>query len=230
MKCAYCKKEVPFSSNYCPNCGNRIEKESCIGDIWSSVDDFSKGNIIMNGVILGKTSLEELTQKYDVEHSFDEYAADINKNIEVVITDYKISDVDSLNSRLDEYINPSAVNEIKLLNAEQVVNEVRVRFVEEGKDIECPFMSELGFTRHCYPFEKESNICIFKEMGWIQIQNIKTRDKDQSVATFVTKQPNQNEDFIFARICRKRIEFYTNLMREWISYKTGELIHAMDFY
>ena len=68
MKCPHCNQDHPEGTKFCPETGERIvnkEVHNAPSSIksWSTQQDFDRGDIIVDGVILGKTNLSELRKR-----------------------------------------------------------------------------------------------------------------------------------------------------------------------
>lgn len=182
----------------------------------SSVEDFRHGNIIIDGVILGRTPLSEL-KKYPIGNSYPE-------------DDYELLDGDALASgimhaeTIDRLLELSNQHSSELLYKEK--DKVSCFCFYDWEKI--PFMKEIlgsNYSEKNKVVEDEMEIVnLVESNGFVRIDPIILNDKEIShrdVICFISNIPNYYGDYVELWYRRGEFTILVNRRREWTTYYDG---------
>ena len=237
MKCPHCNQEHPEDTKFCPETGEKIfihiPHITSDGKKWSSMGDFEKGDIVVDGVVLGKTSLSELRRQGREIDTIDYETGQESKMFSFNIGDCgrssgiipRYTHID-LNGRESIYKNPLAYNKEAYLN---LYNKVAGFALELWDDN--PLLAVIGVEDKGnggddddFVFDCNEIADSLEEHGYIRIENYLAKDTSDRMR-FVHNEPNSNGDYVFITLDSEQemIFFSVNDVSEWTSYRTGKV-------
>lgn len=188
---------------------------------WSSTDDFKKGDIITDGIILGKSNLPELRKrglKIETEDM-------TGKNHLYFV---QICDNDTVYAFISRLTHNSL--ELWPFDKKAILHLYNYVF-SIGVSLEiwnsCPLLSAIGIEPQNedeeFDFDEISDLLV--EKGYIRIDNLQYEDSERYLE-FVHIEPNSNGDYVFVSLDveQENISFSVNLATECKSFITGEII------
>ena len=239
MKCPHCNQAHRDDTIFCPNTGKRIfdsdSNQSKKQPKWSSLYDFEKGDIIIDGVVLGKTTLKELRQRdFEIDTIDFETRKESNCYTFYLGESSMITGIISrltyrdLEKSCQRYKNPSAFNKDAALEKYNIVVEFALNIWDEG----CPLISVIGIEDKSedednFEFDYNEITDILEEHGYMRIENYMVREMDDC-RMFVHDSPNSNGDYVFVTLDSEQemIFFSVNEVTEWASYRTGRIFRV----
>jgi hypothetical protein len=194
---------------------------------WSSADDFCKGDIIADGVVLGKTKLSDLRKRgieietidFETGEEGNMFYAYLGKggSITASISRFTYKDFEGIKDDRRSIL----LDKKTVLQSYNVVTG----FKFELWDDECPFLAVIGIE----PVEEDVDELDFVEIsdileqaGYVRIENWTKRT--EGIKKYVHTQPNSNGDYVFVTLDSEQemLFFSVNDVIECTSYITGE--------
>lgn len=217
----YGKSDIPSHYKFCPECGTKLSSEETGKGRYtfnprksiSSVEDFRHGNIIIDGVMLGRTSVNELKQFKQHWKYKDKYEL-MDGNVMADVAEMTSEEYDDLlnGSDLDEYDNQQMI----LLR-----NKVIQFTLSNWKDIS--FFKEIGLDKY-YPWSGETDKNkgiegLLEDNGYIRIEHPFPANEVEDEMCFIN--PTSNDDgFLIVIDCIPKTswEIAVYPFREWEKY------------
>ena len=213
----------PPDTQFCPRCGAKLEEKQKPKDEYvfnprkkmSSVEDFRHGNIVIDSIILGRTSASEL-EKFKDEYSDDSYCELLDESVHV----YGGLSLEQMKRIL----------EINKQSDSQLISAMRDR-VYDFSVYECnkiQFLKEIGFNEH----DDDDNIVkLFESNGYVRIEppviSEEWKEKlskglDIEGLYFISLEPNAyGNHVLISRELFGPLTIRVNWLREWTTYYDG---------
>lgn len=191
---------------------------------WSSAEDFERGDIVLDGVVLGQTTLQELMydeqfEEFSVERNNDDnFVSFMNKDISGCIFDYSYKNI----KKVTELPSAMAINEKILLNREKIVTGIGCK-MNSRLFKNAHFVVKLGLDAVVVDWEA---VNIIESHGYDRIED----PEDNDGISFVRKEKDTVGNRIFLNLSTdlKDLTFVINYFTQWTDYKTGK-VHIDDY-
>ena len=208
----YGRNDIPAHYNYCPECGSPL-----IGE----VPPPPGRDIAYNGVILGKTSLQDL-RYMGVEVHFDQgsYFALLNEEFEIMVSIFRLKP-DEFEEYKNKFSEVGVPNKECFLNKHNIVNTLCFKSLNH-----CTILNDFYINDDS---DEDEIVDILEDNGWMRIENpYKNEDDDEDDDMFFVRLlPDALGNMVFLAINlydyseRPQVAFFTNFFKEWKSYSTG---------
>lgn len=209
MKCPNCYREIPPDSKFCPDCGCEMYTQS---RLCSSIEEFEKGDIIINGITLGLTNRRFFTLSSEFEqNSLGFY----NVNSPRIIFSALRRNVPTQNDK--EFFN-QPIDTKEFINEIGITNSITI-FSDYIPNI--PFLSSIhGLFRDKDNYRIAENI---EDNNYVIIENITPEWPE--AAWLVSKSRNSLGNFVFIMV-RNYIEISQNVVAKCINIHTKQIIYC----
>lgn len=239
MKCPHCNQDHPEGTKFCPETGERIvnkEVHNAPSSIksWSTQQDFDRGDIIVDGVILGKTNLSELRKRgcdidtldYETGRESNVYSVYLGNGGRIIGLVSRLTYKD-LEQKSEGRKNPLAFNKEALLNLYSKVVSFGIKLGdEENLLLQVIGVEDKGGggDDDDFVFDYSEIADNLEEHGYMRIESFMVKDMGDCVF-FIHNESNSNGDYVFITLDpeQEMIFFSVNDVTEWTSYRTGQV-------
>lgn len=218
----YMKPDLSRTFKFCPECGTKLSCEEKGKDTYmfnprksiSSVEDFRHGNIIVDGIILGRSPVSEL-KKFKIDwHYKDRY-----KLLDGNIYAFDAKPSEEL-EELEEKFRQSKRYNFQL--AQSYTKVVSALICYNWEDI--PFLKDIGLDKH-YTWlgdedEKNEIVELLEKNGYVRIEP--DEDTNNDGLLFISVNPNAYGHHILIDCSPNApLDISISILREWTTYYDG---------
>lgn len=224
----YMKSDLSEAFKYCPECGMKLLGEGTkpVDEYkfdprkgLSSLEDFQHGNIIVDGIILGRSPISEL-KRFKKDWYNKEYTSYRLLEGNAHVSGELLDDVDKVIG-YSEQIDSQLVLSLK----DKVSN---IYFYNWEK---VPFLKEMGLSEHYVWLgdenEKSEIVKLFEQNGYVRIEPPVPNDgvdddTDSKGLLFISAKPNGYGHYILID-CSPNcpLDINVNILSEWTTYYDG---------
>ena len=217
---------IPSNYKYCPECGSKLDGEIISNYIFnpqkiiSSLEDFRHGNIIVDGIILGRSPLSELKRfkKDRYNKKYPKYRL-WNNNVYA----YGEMSKETVKEELELY---SQIDSQLFLSLKDKV--IDIIFYQWEK---VPFLKDMGLDKYNFWSGEEDMkneiVKLFELNGYFRIEapvpNEGFEDEmDSKSIFFISARPNTYNNHILIECSPNApLDIRVNILREWVTYYDG---------
>ena len=215
----YCKGVIPISYRYCPECGMPTEtgyRETPYSEKqWSTKEDFKRGDIIANHIMLGGAYPYDYLCGEAAPHKEGSTAYLAITDNSFVLKPLVLANEEGI---VDKIADRSVFNMEFLYSSAEGVEWMQLNFEEN------PLFREIGIRSSN---EIANNIDILESLGYLRIKNfLKANPNHLFMASFVSNKPNSIGGYTFIVLFDDCLQVFNDVITEWVSYQAGVVYHS----